>query len=166
MPRKPDPSPARSIYCLGCRYPLGGLPEPRCPECGRPFDPDDPKTFGTVGRTEEGPLVLQAFLALSLACGIIVFIAGAGNLFSAIHLSDASAADIEWNPITQLCFFFTLLTLCSSWILVPLACVAMIAPIVALTGNVRRPLSIIALLLNVLGPVLLVLSVILSYVLE
>jgi hypothetical protein len=165
MPPRPDPSPARSIYCLGCLYPLGGLPEPRCPECGRPFDPDDPKTFGTVGRTEECPLVLRVFLALSLACGIIVFIAGAGDLLSVIHLSYDSAADIEWNPITQLSVLFALLTLCSSWILVPLACLAMIAPIVALIGKVRRPLSIIALLLNVLGPVLLVLSIVLSYVL-
>ncbi len=32
-------------YCLGCGYPLFGLPEPRCPECGRAFDPLDPSTF-------------------------------------------------------------------------------------------------------------------------
>lgn len=25
--------------CVGCGYPLTGLPEPRCPECGRPADP-------------------------------------------------------------------------------------------------------------------------------
>lgn len=25
--------------CIGCGYLLYGLPEPRCPECGRPFDP-------------------------------------------------------------------------------------------------------------------------------
>lgn len=31
--------------CLGCGYRLRGLPEPRCPECGRPFDPDDPRTM-------------------------------------------------------------------------------------------------------------------------
>ena len=33
------------MYCLGCGYDLRGLPEPRCPECGRPFDPGDPPTF-------------------------------------------------------------------------------------------------------------------------
>ena len=27
------------IVCLGCGYLLKGLPEPRCPECGRPFVP-------------------------------------------------------------------------------------------------------------------------------
>jgi len=30
-------------HCQKCGYPLWGLPEPRCPECGTPFDPpDDP----------------------------------------------------------------------------------------------------------------------------
>lgn len=32
-------------HCLGCSYRLDGLPENRCPECGRPFDPDDPTTY-------------------------------------------------------------------------------------------------------------------------
>ena len=31
--------------CLDCNYPLGGLPSPRCPECGRAFDPNDLDTF-------------------------------------------------------------------------------------------------------------------------
>jgi len=31
--------------CLGCGYILDGLPEPRCPECGGAFDPDDPATY-------------------------------------------------------------------------------------------------------------------------
>ena len=31
--------------CLGCGYVLDHLPENRCPECGRAFDPDDPLTF-------------------------------------------------------------------------------------------------------------------------
>jgi hypothetical protein len=26
--------------CIACGYSLRGLPEPRCPECGRPFDPN------------------------------------------------------------------------------------------------------------------------------
>jgi hypothetical protein len=25
-----------------CNYPLRDLPQPRCPECGRAFDPHDP----------------------------------------------------------------------------------------------------------------------------
>jgi hypothetical protein len=35
--------------CLTCNYPLWGLPTPRCPECGRAFDPLDPSTMN-MGR--------------------------------------------------------------------------------------------------------------------
>jgi hypothetical protein len=35
--------------CLDCNYPLHGLPTPRCPECGREFDPADPQTMN-MGR--------------------------------------------------------------------------------------------------------------------
>lgn len=38
----------RKRICLGCKYDLRGLDTPRCPECGRPFDPDDPTTTGPV----------------------------------------------------------------------------------------------------------------------
>jgi hypothetical protein len=31
--------------CLSCDYSLRGLTAPRCPECGRPFDPGDPLSF-------------------------------------------------------------------------------------------------------------------------
>lgn len=31
--------------CLGCDYILDHLTEPRCPECGRGFDPLDPGTY-------------------------------------------------------------------------------------------------------------------------
>lgn len=32
--------------CLRCEYLLRGLAEPRCPECGEAFDPQDPSTYG------------------------------------------------------------------------------------------------------------------------
>src|SRR4051812_33799815 len=35
--------------CLDCNYPLFGLPTPRCPECGREFDPMNPATMN-MGR--------------------------------------------------------------------------------------------------------------------
>jgi len=34
------------MYCLGCFYELAGLAEGRCPECGRPFSPDDEDSYG------------------------------------------------------------------------------------------------------------------------
>ena len=33
------------MHCLTCHYNLRNLVEHRCPECGRAFDPSDPKTF-------------------------------------------------------------------------------------------------------------------------
>ncbi len=37
--------PEQQRFCLGCGYPLNELPEPRCPECGRRFNPGDAATF-------------------------------------------------------------------------------------------------------------------------
>jgi hypothetical protein len=34
------------MHCTACGYDLRGLPEHACPECGRPFDPADPQTWG------------------------------------------------------------------------------------------------------------------------
>jgi len=39
-PRIPD-----TARCLKCGYLLRGLPEPRCPECAQPFDPEDPDSY-------------------------------------------------------------------------------------------------------------------------
>ncbi len=39
--------------CLDCNYALTGVATPRCPECGREFDPADPATFGP----RESPLI-------------------------------------------------------------------------------------------------------------
>jgi hypothetical protein len=36
---------APSMYCRHCGYALVGLSQNRCPECGRPFDPSNPRTF-------------------------------------------------------------------------------------------------------------------------
>jgi hypothetical protein len=44
-----EPVGAAVGICWECGYPLKGLPTPRCPECGRPFDPADPATMN-LGR--------------------------------------------------------------------------------------------------------------------
>lgn len=33
------------MRCKSCHYPLTKLPEHRCPECGRAFDPGDASTW-------------------------------------------------------------------------------------------------------------------------
>ncbi len=33
------------MRCCGCSYDLAHLPDPRCPECGREFDPTDPRSY-------------------------------------------------------------------------------------------------------------------------
>lgn len=71
-----------AILCLGCRYPLAGLAEQRCPECGREFDPRDPSTVLIMSRFMLAPslsrppgaamwaaVVLSAILAVVEASG-------------------------------------------------------------------------------------------------
>lgn len=62
-------------YCLDCSYVLDGLPENRCPECARPFDPRDPTSYsdgkkGKVWRRLSGvaasPFVIIPLLWLCL----------------------------------------------------------------------------------------------------
>src|SRR5438045_4421546 len=54
-PVRPEVSRGHPIgLCLTCGYALRGLPTPRCPECGREFDPMDPATMN-MGR-ELSPL--------------------------------------------------------------------------------------------------------------
>ena len=44
MPAIP-PNPTR--WCMQCSYPLNAVTDNKCPECGKPFDPDDRSTFVT-----------------------------------------------------------------------------------------------------------------------
>jgi hypothetical protein len=60
------------MYCLSCFYDLRGLPEHRCPECGRAFSPHNPATFSPVPHKERfNKLVKQASALLSDALGAI-----------------------------------------------------------------------------------------------
>jgi hypothetical protein len=68
----PEPEPKR---CLGCGYILEHLPQPRCPECGRAFDPRDPKTF--TYRTSRGWLSSTAH---AVVAALFIAAAGIGGL--------------------------------------------------------------------------------------
>jgi hypothetical protein len=47
--------------CADGGYSLRSLPERRCPECGRAFDPHDPDTMNVPGRQKPSPLRLLTF---------------------------------------------------------------------------------------------------------
>jgi len=61
------------MYCLSCGYVLLGLSEGRCPECGRPFDPDNVCTFRRFPRGESRGLVVLAYGWL-LVSGIVIML--------------------------------------------------------------------------------------------
>jgi len=84
----PETLPKR---CLGCSYILDGLTVERCPECGRPFDPDDPKTFATKIRSGRTNL-LQAILGVvSISIPLVT-----------AHLADLGVLSLPRNPIMLL----------------------------------------------------------------
>jgi hypothetical protein len=77
--------------CLDCNYVLLGLPEPRCPECGRQFDPDD---FGSY--TYKPPLVRWRFWLPPLVMVAIVF----AILVILFHTSGVGVAATIAAPFT------------------------------------------------------------------
>src|SRR4051794_14856221 len=86
--------------CWECGYELRGLQTPRCPECGRPFDPADPTTVnmgqavGPVTRWLMSPpgwamyLLMGAAVLVSLwACVGPTRVGAFSDILSAILLS-------------------------------------------------------------------------------
>ena len=59
--------------CLDCAYCLFGLPEPRCPECGRAFDLTDPSTYSTKPPLIRWRLWLPGLL-LAIGLGLVIFL--------------------------------------------------------------------------------------------
>jgi hypothetical protein len=75
-----DETSSQSRYCLNCGYALRGLTESQCPECGRLFDPQNPRT--TAAHPEQKGLIVLAHagktltILLGVAAGV-AFIASA-----------------------------------------------------------------------------------------
>jgi hypothetical protein len=84
LPLSHDPAAAATSrpqppigLCLDCGYALHGLPTPRCPECGREFDPLDPKTMNMGRELSElakwvlgpvrWPVSLMSYAAVAIA---------------------------------------------------------------------------------------------------
>lgn len=59
--------------CLSCGYVLLGLTDTRCPECGRAFDPKDPRTFSTKPLFVRWKFWLPG-VAFALAGGLVLYV--------------------------------------------------------------------------------------------
>jgi Leucine rich repeat len=72
----PDASLAPAMFCRKCGYALVGLESQVCPECGRPFDPGNRKTFarrpprGWVWRWGRRVVALLLLVALAAGAGL------------------------------------------------------------------------------------------------
>ncbi len=58
--------------CLDCGYILDHLPEPRCPECGRTFDPEDPRTFRSNADCE--PRIIPWVMGSALSAAVCLLL--------------------------------------------------------------------------------------------
>ena len=69
-----DPAVARAVWRLGCPwcgYRLQGLPDNRCPECGRRFDP----LYLIASRWGQTPATVSPqFLAVAFAVAVLLLI--------------------------------------------------------------------------------------------
>jgi hypothetical protein len=73
--------------CAGCNYPLRGLTEYRCPECGREFDPDNlvsvnlGRPLTPLARWLIGPIGMEwsAVILVGCAAGVWVYMACLGT---------------------------------------------------------------------------------------
>lgn len=59
--------------CSGCGYLLRGLPTPVCPECGRSFDPADPRSFLPSPRRHRARLWIMRG-SIAAAVGLLLFV--------------------------------------------------------------------------------------------
>lgn len=61
-------------YCRSCRHSLRGITSRRCPECGRAFDPNDPKTMRIPDHPENWAALAPAFRVCTVIVGIVTSI--------------------------------------------------------------------------------------------
>lgn len=87
--------------CLRCEYPLRGLSEPICPECGLQFDPTDPRTYdvGRAGRLAghlSGPPPLWHLAAASVAVVHLYLLSTPGDGRATVVYGNAVTAFGKW----------------------------------------------------------------------
>jgi hypothetical protein len=59
------------MYCRQCSYDLHAIPSSRCPECGRGFDPSNPKSFRKRPQTTGGRWLRRALVAVVVLTALI-----------------------------------------------------------------------------------------------
>jgi subtilisin-like proprotein convertase family protein len=90
-----------SATCLRCEYPLRGLSEPVCPECGFHFDPTDPRTYeverrGIFGRHWHAAPPLWHLLAVAVVLPAVYLASTPGESRSLAQSGYAIAAFGKW----------------------------------------------------------------------
>lgn len=83
------------VRCLECGYVLNGL-DGRCPECGRLFSRDDPRTYG-VSRSPNRSAALRAGLAMVGGFSIVIVAAGHGILPLGIFYIGAAMGEVSYG---------------------------------------------------------------------
>jgi hypothetical protein len=81
---------AREMYCRACGYNLRSLREERCPECGRAFRADDPKTYFERPYATWAALVArppQLWSSALAVLGALAFLIGRSSPTSVWHPS-------------------------------------------------------------------------------
>ena len=151
-------------HCLGCSYDLRGLPENRCPECGRCFDPDDPGTFVTNLRSGRRYLTaaavgvvamaipqvviclsnLRAFmygLAWPIGTGLtlLLFICLLGGFLTEVHVLRSSSLALFGEPGAARHRHAFAVSFVVSWLIVFGSVLELIALLVMAYPFVRRP---------------------------
>lgn len=66
-----NPSTESARYCLDCGYPVLGLSEDRCPECGRAFDPTDSRTTSHRSSPSIWPTLDTVLRVMCVGAGIL-----------------------------------------------------------------------------------------------
>ena len=89
---QPHTEPAPLMYCRQCGYALVGLSANRCPECGQPFEPGDPRTFcRRLGCSATHRWLRRVLLALAVLL-LLMAIASGGMMGWLSHRYDRQEA--------------------------------------------------------------------------
>ena len=83
------------MYCLGCGYCLHGLTEHRCPECGRPFVPGDPRTYSDTDKPHRKLGIVPAIVCTiaTVICVLVTWDHG----FTLLYWYDSGVLRQAWN---------------------------------------------------------------------